>query len=53
MWIFLFGVVMWIVGYAACWFTRDWLAVHLKGASAVAADLRAKAAKVEATLRSL
>lgn len=38
-------------GFAACWFGKDTLLLWYKGASAVAADLRVKAASIEASLR--
>jgi hypothetical protein len=40
-------------GFAAAWFGKDTLLLWFKGASAVAADLRVKAAKVEATIKAL
>lgn len=39
--------------YALAWFTKDATLRLFKGASALAADLRVKAAKLEASLKSL
>lgn len=42
-----------VLGAVAMFFAKDKLTVAIKGASAVAADLRVKAAQLEATLTAV
>lgn len=49
MWTF-FDFVLLAAGYAACWFSKDWIKAKLMGAQSLAASLEAKAAALKAKL---
>lgn len=53
MWDVFLDVLFFSLGFAACWFAKDRILLIAQGASTVAADLRVKAAKVEATLTTV
>jgi hypothetical protein len=49
MWTF-FDIVMFVAGFAACWFSKDRIAQAINGAEAYAKMLESKAAALRAAL---
>jgi hypothetical protein len=44
----LFDIAVFCAGFAACWFTKDWITKQALGAKNFAAKLEAKAAQLRA-----
>lgn len=46
----IFDIAVFCAGFAACWFTKDWLVKVVTGAETFAKNLEAKAKAIRAAL---